>query len=242
MLRASVFVRSVTVVRLAELALATYRHAYSVCGLPGVFIGFLRLFLDWTAKYVFKLLFVFLGVCFLRNIALSAASIASWRVNFPMIAFLESQIWANLCSSCCTYRDCPRDCLDCSQSQSGSHKHHITNGALCSKPNVSDSLTGIRKYFNQMVNVVCHGCTYQRDSRTGSPGPSTYNIKFHLQIITNLQASKLANPWKFSTIGQKAYIHLSLFLQTYPGPIKPHTNVKGTVHIFKLFVEIYILL
>ena len=76
-----------------------------------------------------------------------------------MIVFLESQIWANLCSSCCTYRDCARDCLDCSQSQSGSHKHHITNGALFSKLNVSDSLTGIRKYFNQMVNVVCDGVT-----------------------------------------------------------------------------------
>ena len=185
MLRASVFVHIVDVT-LAELALATYRHAYSVCGLPGVFIGFLRLFLDWTAKYVFKSLFRFLGFCFLRksrNIALSA--IASWRVNFPMIAFLESQIWANLCSSCCTYRDCARDCLDCSQSQSGSHKHHITNGALFSKPNVSDSLTAIRKYFNQMVNMVCDGCTYQRDSRTGSPGPSTDNIKF-----ASLKASK----------------------------------------------------
>ena len=52
MLRASVFVHIVDVT-LAELPLATFRHTYSVFGLPGVFIGFLRLFLDRTAKYIF---------------------------------------------------------------------------------------------------------------------------------------------------------------------------------------------
>ena len=139
-----------------------------------------------------------------------------WRINFLMIVFLASHIWANLCfSSSCTYRDCARDCLDCSLSQSGPHKHYITDGALYSKSNVLDSRTCIRKYFNQMVNMVGGGCTYQIYLRTGSRCPSTDLNKF--ASVQSHKPLEYQNCWP-----QGSYIYQALPLaQTFGSSSQP---------------------